>query len=319
MGAITRLAESQSGVIESSSADTRLEDAASRLKTILQLTWQHPVTRLVVATVFIVASAILSNVVGAALRDSLGKTDSVRLLVSLVMTCLAVGAYWLFVRFVERRPFTDFELAGAGREWGFGAVAGFLAMTAAVGTMALFGGYEVTGTNGMHVLLPVAAMALSSGVTEEILLRGIAFRFAEQWLGSWFALAFSAVLFGAIHLGNPNATPLAGAAIALEAGIMLAAVYMLTRRLWAAIGIHMAWNFTQAGVYGVAVSGFQMNGLLANRIQGSEWLTGGEFGAEAGLPAMLVCTALGLWFLKRAHNKGRFISPSWNRFRTGRT
>ena len=43
---------------------------------------------------------------------------------------------------------------------------------------------------------------------------------------------------------------------------MLAALYMLTRKLWASIGLHAAWNFTQGGIYGVRVSGFYVGGLL---------------------------------------------------------
>ena len=58
---------------------------------------------------------------------------------------------------------------------------------------------------------------------------------------------------------------------------MLAALYMLTRRLWAAIGLHAAWNFAQGGIYGVAVSGFEVGGLLRPRMTGPDLLTGGSF------------------------------------------
>ena len=46
---------------------------------------------------------------------------------------------------------------------------------------------------------------------------------------------------------------------------MLAAAYMLTRRLWGAIGLHAGWNMTQGGLFGVPVSGGAMHGLLAER------------------------------------------------------
>src|SRR3546814_14021170 len=86
-------------------------------------------------------------------------------------------------------------------------------------------------------------------------MRGVIFRLIERWLGSWIALAISAALFGAGHLANPNASWFAAVCIALEAGIMLGAIYMVTRRLWAAVGIHAAVNFTPGGVYGIAISG----------------------------------------------------------------
>ncbi|MGB5078440.1 MAG: CPBP family intramembrane glutamic endopeptidase, partial [Sphingorhabdus sp.] len=97
----------------------------------------------------------------------------------------------------------------------------------------------------------------------------------------------------------------------------LGAIYMLTRRLWAAIGLHMAWNFTQGGIFGVAVSGFETSGLLKPVMEGPDLLTGGAFGAEASLPAICLCTATGFYFLYRAYRSGRFVFPSWHRFKTG--
>ena len=149
------------------------------------------------------------------------------------------------------------------------------------------------------------------------MLRGLFFRLVEAWLGSWAGLILSAVLFGALHLGNDNATLLAGAAIALEAGVMLAALFMVTRRLWAVIGLHAAWNFAQGGVFGIAVSGNAVNGLLVPRISGPEWLTGGAFGAEASLPAVVICTAFGGAMLVLAARRGQFMPPVWVRRRQG--
>jgi membrane protease YdiL (CAAX protease family) len=104
-------------------------------------------------------------------------------------------------------------------------------------------------------------------------------------------------------------------AIMLEAGIMLAAIYMITRRLWAAIGLHAAWNFAQGGIYGIPVSGGAMDGVLRPDIRGSDLLTGGAFGAEASLPAIVVATAFGLAVIYVAWRRGQFIAPSWVRRR----
>src|SRR3546814_9285178 len=94
---------------------------------------------------------------------------------------------------------------------------------------------------------------------------------------------------------------------------MLGAIYMVTRRLWAAVGIHAAWNFTQGGIYGIAISGLDTQGLLVPRITGSDLLTGGAFGAEASLPALVLATALGVALLVIAYRKGNFVAPFWIR------
>jgi hypothetical protein len=89
---------------------------------------------------------------------------------------------------------------------------------------------------------------------------------------------------------------------------------MLTRRLWPCIGFHVAWNFTQAGVFSGAVSGaFEQPGLLKARLEGPELLTGGAFGMEASLVALLVCTVAGVAILITAVRRGNIVKPSWRR------
>lgn len=277
----------------------------------------HPLVLLIIGLAIMIGMSFVAGPMGVALYDALGNSDWTELLSSVLAAALAVLGYWLFTLLVERKPFDDFVLAGAWREWLFGVAIAVGIMTAVIGVMALGGGYGITGYNGAHVLVKMLAISITSGVIEEIILRGLFFRMIEKWLGSWTALVLSAALFGLAHIANPNSSWLAAFAIALEAGILLAALYMLTRRLWAVIGLHMAWNFTQGGIYGVAVSGFESDGLIRPIIGGPDLLTGGAFGAEASLPAIVLCTGTGLYFLYRAHVAGQFIAPSWHRFKTG--
>lgn len=262
------------------------------------------------ATFMLGASAI-----GSRLATLLGAEDSGvgAVIGGIVVAAVFVAAYIAFTRLVEGRRPAEFRLAGWYRELGAGFLIGALLFSAVLGVIALAGGYAVVGTRPAAVLLPVVGIAIVSGVTEEIMLRGIFFRIVEGWLGSWVALALSAALFGALHLSNPNATLVAGTAIAVEAGVMLAALFMVTRRLWAVIGLHAAWNFTQAGIFGISVSGFAMDGLLRPRMTGPDWLTGGDFGAEASLPAVIICTGFGIATLMLARRRGCFIAPSWRR------
>lgn len=230
-----------------------------------------------------------------------------------IVAAVFMLAYIGFGRLVEHRQLSDVSLKGALVELLAGLAIGALLFSSVVAVIALLGGYQVVGTRPASVLYPIIGLSIVSGVTEEIMLRGLFFRIIENWLGSWVALALSAALFGALHLGNPNATLVAGGAIAIEAGVMLAAIYMVTRRLWAAIGLHAAWNFTQGGVFGIPVSGFDVQGLLVPRITGPELLTGGDFGAEASLPAMLICTAFGIALLVIAARRGQVMQPYWRR------
>lgn len=277
----------------------------------------HPVPLLIIGIAMTAVGGMAGGFLAQGLARAFPDSYSILLLRALIYVSGITLGYFLFVRYVERKPFSDFGLPGAGKELSMGIFTGFAAMSATIAVIAALGGYTVIGTNGPLVLVPVLAMALTSGIGEEILLRGLIFRFLEKWLGSWIALALSALLFGFLHLSNPNATVLAAFAIALEAGVLLAAIYMVTRRLWAAIGLHAMWNFTQGGIYGAQVSGFDSSGILISKQHGSVYLTGGAFGPEASVPAMIVCTAVGLWFLYKAWREGRFVRASWHRFKSG--
>ncbi len=224
----------------------------------------------------------------------------------------AVLAYKAYKRWIERAPDTELALAGAPRELALGLLAGFLLFSAMTGIVALLGGFEVLGLRGPGQIWSMLAMALVSGTFEEVVFRGVILRHLESLTGSWIALAITSALFGAAHLANPNASWFAALAIAVEAGILLGAAYLLTRRLWLAIGIHAAWNFTQGWVFSVPVSGGDAPlGLLITRRIGPDWLTGGEFGLEASVVAMVIATLAGLVLLYRGRD--HIIAPRWSR------
>ncbi len=292
--------------------------SANTAPSTLRTVFFHPLVRLVFGLVAVIGAMMVVAALWPLVAGSLDLGPWGSVLHAVLLSAAAMLAYAGFVRGYERRPVTDFGRPRAGREWALGVLLGFAAISLTVGVIAALGGYRVTGWNPPSVLVPVLGLAIMSGVCEEVITRGLVFRLLEEWLGSWTALALSALLFGFLHIMNPNATALAAAAISIEAGILLGALYMLTRRLWMAIGLHMAWNFTQGGIYGINVSGIEVPGLLFNTMQGPPMLTGGAFGAEASLPAIVICTSLGLWVLYRAHRKGRFVAASVHRFRTGR-
>lgn len=278
---------------------------------------RFPMTRLVIGIAVMIAAGIVATYLSRMIVPGRIGTSSIP--AASIVAVVLVAAYLAFTALIERRGIAEFGGRGAVVELLAGLAIGVVLFSIVVGVIALAGGYRVVGVNSAAVMLPVVALAIVSGVSEEILLRGLFFRLVEEWLGSWAALILSAALFGALHLGNPDASLLAGVAIALEAGVMLAAIFMITRRLWAAIGLHAAWNFAQGGIYGIPISGQATTGLFEARTAGPELLTGGAFGAEASLPAIIVCTAFGIGLIVIAQRRGQMIAPLWvrNRQRAG--
>ncbi|WP_374531111.1 lysostaphin resistance A-like protein [Novosphingobium sp.] len=227
--------------------------------------------------------------------------------------CLVlVLTYKALRRWLEGRHDAEFTLPGAARELGQGLLLGAVLFSVSALLVAALGGLEIQGLRGMGNFLSVAAMAVYTGVFEEAVFRGVLLRHIESLLGSWLAIAITALLFGAAHLTNPHASLFAAMAIAVEAGLLLGAAFLLTRRLWLAVGIHAAWNFTQGWVFSIPVSGNDSSlGLLITRNTGPDWLSGGGFGLEASLVTLLVATLGGVWMLRRAIAQGRLVSPAW--------
>lgn len=113
---------------------------------------------------------------------------------------------------------------------------------------------------------------------------------------------------------NPQGTLEGALFIAVEAGILLAAAFMLTRRLWLSIGFHMAWNYTQSAIFSGIVSGDDaQQGLIRSTTNGPDWRTGGSFGVESSVLALLRCTTTGIVMLVMAKKRGKIVPPMWKR------
>ena len=272
----------------------------------------HPVLHTLAAFLLFFAAYALTGIAATGYKPL--RNTPVQLVITLVCAGLAVGLYKWFQRKVERRADAEFALPGAGRELAAGFGGGFVLFSVMVGVTALLGGLEVDGVRGLGRFWSVASLGVASGLFEEVLFRGVLFRQVERALGSGGALAVTSAFFGCAHLANPGATWFAAVAIAFEAGILLGAAYMLTRRLWLAAGLHAGWNFTQGWVFSVPVSGGKAaDGLLIVRRHGPEWLTGGAFGLEASAVAMAVATGAGCVLLYLAWRRGQYVAPMWRR------
>jgi membrane protease YdiL (CAAX protease family) len=214
-------------------------------------------------------------------------------------TLAALFGYRAFVVWIEQRAATELAPAPMAREWLWGCALGAALMVVTVGLLALLGSYHVdghvAGFDAMRVMAMPLLASIGAGVVEELVLRGLVFRLVEEALGTWWSLALSALLFGALHLGNPHAT-------------LASAAFLVYRRLWLPIGIHAAWNFVQGGVFGVPVSGGDSQGWLQSHLTGPAWLSGGGFGAEATVVAFAACLCAGLLLLRRAYVGGQFIA-----------
>ncbi len=222
--------------------------------------------------------------------------------------------YKLVIRRLGAQPRDDLPGVGALGDTALGLGVGAAVFAVVVGLAAIFGVYRIYGTGTLEGAVAFAmAGGVVAGFVEEVIFRGIVFRWVEELGGSWAALAVSSALFGLAHGMNDGATWFSTLAVAVEAGLLLGGAYMLTRTLWLAIGIHAGWNLTQGLVFDVPVSGFPVEGAVEAALDGPELLTGGAFGLEASVLALIVAGAAGVWLIWQARKEGRWVSPMWRR------
>jgi membrane protease YdiL (CAAX protease family) len=137
---------------------------------------------------------------------------------------------------------------------------------------------------------------IPAAVHEELLFRGYGFQKLHRWSRT-FALVFVALVFAWLHAGNESVTTLGLLNIFLG-GILLGVAYERYGRLWFPIGLHLAWNLMSGPILGHEVSGFEaMQSIFIEAGEGSQLLTGGEFGVEGSIWMTLVelCGIALLW------------------------
>jgi membrane protease YdiL (CAAX protease family) len=270
---------------------------------------QFPMTRLLVGALalLVVMGATERSIVALALSAG-GIASS---LIALAGTLLGVAVYAGCVRWIERRRLIELGWPGAAGELGGGFALGVGLFVVTVGLLVLVGVGRVTSGDGLAVMFPWLIWVAATATVEEILFRGVLFRILEERLGTWIALALSAALFGGLHAANANASIASSVAIAIEAGVLLAAAYAASRRLWLPIGLHAGWNLAQLGLLGVQRPGHATHGVWSSRFTGPALLSGGDWGPEISIVAVATCAACALWLLVLAKRRGRIRPPFW--------
>ena len=248
--------------------------------------------------VFFLFTTLGAALMVAGLRPSFGAQAAVEL-------ATAVLAGWLLLALLDRRRVGALGFAvdrAVPRDLGLGFLLGGGGIAAATGVLAVAGSARwVADGGGASEYVAALGQALVffavAAAAEEALFRGYAFQALVQGIGARPALLLSAALFALGHARNPEVNALALANIFL-AGIMLGAAYLRTRSLWFCTALHLGWNWTMSALLDFPVSGLMRDTPLYNEVSvGPRWLTGGDFGPEAGVAATAVIVALAAFIL----------------------
>ncbi len=220
-------------------------------------------------------------------------------------------------RSLERKPLRLMLWKFSRDQWqplGWGLLAGlgevllvFGILTALGITRSTWGLTAVTANRVILALGWILASSILAPLVEEALNRGYWFQNIQRGWGVIAATLITSLLFGGLHLLNPNAEILGALNIALEAVAFVLGLLWF-RSLWFPIGWHAAWNFAQFFIVGLPNSGISVDSmglkgatLLATTVSGPNWLTGGAFGMEASAVKTIVLIGIlaGMFWLKQ--------------------
>ena len=226
-----------------------------------------------------------------------------------VILAALLGAHFIALRLVDRRPWSDVWLDRSAARPALLA-RGFLFGALAIGipTLLLIAIGWLTLRPGMHASIVGAALRVSilllpAALYEELATRGYIFAVLRESIGWRTALVVTSIAFGLLHVRNAGAS-VQSVSLVVLAGFFLAGILVATRSLYAAWMAHFAWNWTLAVVFHTAVSGLPLESPDYRYVDaGPDWATGGAWGPEGGAAGGLGMLG-GLAYLY-ARNKSR--------------
>jgi len=271
-----------------------------------------PLTRIIIGIIVVCGIVGIGQIItGTLLKLTSLDKDIDKLIIGAVTAILSILSYILLFRKYENRDITELSAKKLGRNLIVGVLLGVFLQALTIGVIYLKGGFSILSVNqDLYLLLPLG-VAFTTAIFEEIVFRGIIFRIFQEKLGSYIALVISALIFGAMHFSNPHSSVLLALGVAVS-GLLLGAAYMYSENLWFPIAIHFAWNYTQSGIFGAILSGNKVGeSLLITKIKGAAWLTGGKFGPEGSVQAILIWLAATIVLLIICNKQFKIYKPFW--------
>jgi len=269
----------------------------------LQPRWNPIVRAIVLLIVYLIVSSVIEFGIAFAIASVKQLTlqeyqqwmvSQYFLQILTISKIIELGILFLFVylfgRALDRRKISDYGFHWQPGELLRGAGYGVLFMTVAYAVYLIFGLTKITGwgwqsmSGGMllYKLFLGIVLFVFAAIHEELLARGYILRNFMDALPNWAGLLLMGLIFGAMHLLNPNFEILGFINITL-AGILFGVYYIHRKNLWFPIGLHFTWNFFQGFVYGFPVSGQRVASIMQNKVSGPDVWTGGQFGVEGSL------------------------------------
>jgi CAAX protease family protein len=216
-----------------------------------------------------------------------------------------IVAHWIMLKWIERRGWNYVALARSDAKPPLligGLALGALAI--GIPSLLLLATHQLAfrpmpdgSSTGVAAL--TLANLLPAAFGEEMLLRGYVFAVLRESIGWRWTLIVTSIVFGLLHFINPGADP-QSILLVIMAGFFLGSVLLATRSLYAAGMVHFGWNWAMAAGLHTPVSGLKVQTPDYRIVDnGPDWLTGGAWGPEGGLPSALAMFVVMIYIYSR--------------------
>ena len=211
---------------------------------------------------------------------------------------ISIGLLYFYTKYIARIQINNQSLSISSfspLKWGF---IGVLLPVAVLSIFYFSGNLAIVSTNfqieqerALDIILRALGMSLAAGIVEEIVFRGYLVNLLARNYSFWVAGIIPSFLFTLIHIGA--AKSLLNILQLLVAGMLVSILFLIiykkTGSIWNASIVHFLWNFLFLQEFIDYGPGNEpLYKLVQVDLGTSEVITGGAFGLDVSLPAIIV-------------------------------
>jgi len=272
-----------------------------------------PVLQIIIAVVLVNVSTFILESLAKLTLSTLNVNNNF-ITSSLIFVVRMLSVYFIYLYFVkifEKRKADEISLdKKTMKDFSIGCIIGISLISVTFSLLYLLGYCSIKGINNSPDLFQSFLFAFFFAFLQDIVYFAIIFRIAERHLGTVIAIAIAGIIFGFTHLLFPDYSLWGAIAITIVGAILFSALYIRTRKIWMIFGFHFMYNFIQNGFL---LKIQDMESLLKIRVTGSEIIAGSQNGLESSIIAIILSICIGMYFMKKAKNEGKFILPFWKK------
>ncbi|NLK87328.1 MAG: CPBP family intramembrane metalloprotease [Clostridiaceae bacterium] len=239
----------------------------------------------------------------AALTQTLMNDDLFIALSGIMQNVAMIVVVIVFWKVFDKKPFADMGLSSfrqGSRDLVYGLVLGAVTISVVFVVFLLSGQIIVVNDflnpNFSWALLIDLVLMIFVGFGEEMFSRGYCMSVLRR-SNVFLIFIVPNLIFALLHISNQHFSFLPLINIFLV-GALFSLMFFRRGNIWMPIGYHITWNYFQGSVFGLPVSGNDLNGLYTSKLLSENIFNGGGFGPEGGLLVTFVMViSIALFYL----------------------